>query len=75
MANYNGRPSKNFRGGSNVHNGASISQSGYKRYGYSGQTRQNKKTNSTHGQLSSLDRLLLGNEQKKNNSKKRNSWW
>lgn len=78
MANYNGRPSKNFRGGSNVHNGASISQSGWKKHGYTGQTRQTKKTNSGYGQYSALERFLLGEEDRKKKKKKKKKdkdWW
>lgn len=51
--NYgSGGNSKSFRGGSNRHNGGSISQSGSQNFGYSGQTRQPKRsTGPTIGQI------------------------
>ena len=52
---YNGRSSKNFRGGSNPHMGASRSQSGSQSFGYKPPTRQPKRS-----QGPSLGEIIFG---------------
>lgn len=68
---YNGRPSNKFKGGSNRHNGASISQSGQQQFGASPKPKRGNggkgRNKSGSGGQSSLERMLFGKQTKKKN--------